>query len=123
VLLKEIVIYLGERAEPLQAADAPARGRRAPASGMTGREVSLGTMPDFAFAGPGVRISRVMPGSAAEEAHLEDGDVITRIDEHEIADLKAYSEILKKYSPGDEITVHLVRGEENLSVRATLRAR
>ena len=32
--------------------------------------MSLGTIPDFSFAGPGVRLDGVVPGSPAEKAGL-----------------------------------------------------
>jgi hypothetical protein len=37
--------------------------------------VSFGSIPDFAFAGPGVRIGGVVAGSPAEKAGLKEGDV------------------------------------------------
>ncbi|MBK7368270.1 MAG: M20/M25/M40 family metallo-hydrolase [Candidatus Eisenbacteria bacterium] len=43
---------------------APAGG---PAAG-GGRRVTIGTMPDFAFAGPGVKVAGVTPGSPADKA-------------------------------------------------------
>ena len=44
------------------------------------RRASLGTMPDFAFAGPGVRVQEVMPGSPAAAAGIQPGDVLVALD-------------------------------------------
>ncbi|MCL6615267.1 MAG: hypothetical protein K6U03_11765, partial [Firmicutes bacterium] len=43
------------------------------------RRVSFGAVPDFAYAGPGVRLQGVTPGSPAAGAGLEAGDVIVRL--------------------------------------------
>ena len=50
------------------------------------RRASLGTMPDFAHPGPGVRVEAVRPGSPAESAGIRAGDQVVEIDgEIEIA--------------------------------------
>jgi S1-C subfamily serine protease len=77
-------------------------------------------MPDFAWTGGGVRVQQVMPGSAAERAGLEAGDVITAIDGEPVGDLREYSALLKAHAPGDEIEVAVVRDGEELVVSATL---
>jgi S1-C subfamily serine protease len=48
-------------------------------------------MPDFAFAGPGVRVAAVTPGSPAEKAGVREGDVLLAMDDKEIASLQAFS--------------------------------
>ncbi len=50
--------------------------------------MSLGVVPDFAFAGPGVRLEGVVPGSPAEAAGLRAGDVLLAVDGKELAGLK-----------------------------------
>lgn len=120
--VKEAVAYLAERPEPLNvtiAGSTPA----ASATPAQGRRVSLGTVPDFAFAGPGVRLGGVVPGSPAEKAGLAEGDVLLRLDDQEIADLRAFSERLKTLSPGQTVRVTVRRGEEELSFEVTVVAR
>jgi serine protease Do len=80
-------------------------------------------MPDFAFDGPGVRIQQVMAGSAAEAAGIAAGDVVVALDGREVSDLRAYSELLKTYAPGDEANVTVLRDGGKLTVRAQLGAR
>ena len=41
--------------------------------------MSLGTVPDFAFQGKGVRLDGTTPGSPAAVAGLQSGDVVIRI--------------------------------------------
>ena len=60
--VREAVVYLSEREHPLtstltEGAPSP------PSRSSSGRRVSLGTLPDFGFPGPGVKVSRVLPGT------------------------------------------------------------
>ena len=120
---KEMLLYLGDRPEPLSASfpDSPPTAPTGPAG--DDRGVSLGTTPDFAFRGPGVRASAVREGSAADEAGILAGDILLAIDGQELTDLRGYSTILKQHAPGDEVTIRIRRGEEELELRATLQAR
>ena len=112
--VKEGVAYLAERPEPLTVtiAGAPPAARPAAASGDT-RRVSFGTVPDFAFAGPGVRVDGLVDGSPAAKAGVKVGDVILEIDGKPVADLQAFSDRLKALSPGQTIAVRLGRGLGN----------
>ncbi len=114
----EAVAYLAERTDPLtvQIGDQPVKTGEA-------RKASLGTMPDFTFEGPGVRVADVMPDSAAKQAGLKAGDVLLKVDDQTVADLRAFSNVLKSKKPGDTVTVVYKRGQEEKSVKATLTAR
>jgi len=101
--LREAVVYLGERDTPLTST---LGGGTAPAPATSGRRVSLGTLPDFADPGPGVRVDSVLPDSPAARAGLLAGDRIVRIDGAAVADLRAYSDVLKSHAPGDTIEGH-----------------
>ncbi len=118
----EAVGYLAERTEPLTVTVSGAAPTEKPST-EPGRRASFGTMPDFAFDGRGVRVQQVMPGSAAETAGIVTGDVVVAVDGREVADLRAYSELLKTYAPGDEVDVTVLRDGRELTVRALLGAR
>jgi len=121
---REVVAYLASRAEPLHAAAAPSAATPGPAGApSSGSRASLGTMPDFAFAGPGVRVAQVMPGSAAEKAGLQAGDVVLAIGTTRLAGLKDLSEALKAHAPGDSVTVTVLREGREVAVPVTLQAR
>jgi len=99
---RECVAYLATRDRPLSAAiggASPAAASGAP------RRASLGTVPDYAFAGPGVRIGGTTPGSPAEAAGLREGDVIVGLGDRTIATLAEFSEALKSLPPGAKVTV------------------
>ena len=123
--VKEATAYLVEREEPLTVTIAAAEGEgkaraKAPASG---RKVSFGTVPEFAFQGPGVQVSSLVPGSPAEKAGIQAGDVLTRIDDREVEDLRGFSDILKTLEPGQTIKATVVRGGEELQVEVTVTTR
>ena len=84
------------------------------------RRASTGSMPDFAFSGPGVRIGAVSPGSPAEAAGLQRGDVIIRLDGRELADLGEYSNALKEHQPGDTVELTYLRDGVEKTVSITL---
>ncbi|HSN53468.1 MAG TPA: M28 family peptidase, partial [Candidatus Sulfomarinibacteraceae bacterium] len=121
----EAVAYLAERLEPLTVTISggpdPAAAGHPSGDGDGGpRRASLGTLPDFGFAGPGVRVQQVMPGSAAEAAGLLAGDVLVAFDGEPVADLRSYSALLKAKGPGDEVAVTVLRDGAELTVTATL---
>ena len=118
----EAVVYLAERLEPLTVTikGEPATGHPGGAPKQGARRASLGTMPDFGFAGPGVRVQQVMPGSAAEKAGLVAGDVLNAFDGEPVADLRGYSTLLKSKQPGDTVEVTVLRDGEQVTVTATL---
>ncbi len=120
--LEEAVVYLGGNVEPLRNQLAGA----APIvqSGQTGeREASLGTVPDFAWSGDGVRISGVTPGGAAEAAGLLAGDVLLRYNTQPINDLQHYSNLLRESAPGDTIALGIRRDGRILTIDVELQSR
>lgn len=118
----EAVAYLAERSDPLTVTIAAA-GDEPPTAAAAPRRASLGTMPDFAFEGKGVRVQQVMPGSVAETAGIVVGDVVIALEGEPVSDLRSYSELLKRHEPGDEIDVTVLRNGEELTVHARLGAR
>jgi hypothetical protein len=115
-VLNEAAVYLAGRPEPLSSSLAGGDSRRPPGSGR--RRVSFGTVPDFAFAGPGVRLDDVRAGSPADQAGLQGGDVIMAIDDAVLADLRAYAAALQRLQPGDQIRVRYRRDGAEQTVTA-----
>jgi hypothetical protein len=119
---RELVLYLAERAEPLTAKlAAGANPSAAPSAGE--RRVSLGSIPDYAFPGPGVRISGTTPGSPAEKAGLQQGDVIIKLGDTTIGSMRDFSEALKAFAPGATVIVTYERNGRARTTEATLVAR
>jgi Do/DeqQ family serine protease len=69
----------------------------------------------------GVLVTRVNRGSAAEAAGMQQGDVITAIDRHEVTAVSELQEWVARNRPGKEIEVTVLRGEESLIVRTKLK--
>ncbi|MCF6341280.1 MAG: PDZ domain-containing protein, partial [Bacteroidales bacterium] len=84
------------------------------------RRASTGTIPDFAYQGAGIRIGSVKSGSPAELAGLQKGDIITAFDGTQVANLREYSEVLKKYRPGDVVKLGILRDGREKTVSLTL---
>ena len=129
MFVREGVAYLGERPErltvtiPTTGTGAAATSRPAAPSGEAPRRASLGTVPDFAFPGPGVRADGVTEGSPAARAGIAAGDVIMRINDQPIANLQEYSNLLRTMKPGQTVTVVVRRGDKELTVSVTLAER
>lgn len=123
--LEEATVYLADNTEPLRVTldGAPVRVGSSAGGGSGERAASLGTVPDFAYAGDGVRMSAVTPGSAAEEAGLQAGDVLLRYNEEPTADLQGYSNLLRRSAPGDTVRLEIRRNGQLLDVEAVLKAR
>jgi len=123
---REGIAYLAERDTPLTNT-IPRGGPGTPppaASGgdpaQPGRRVSFGSVPDFAFKGPGVLVGGVVPGSPAEKAGLKEGDVMMKMDALELSSLQTFSDFLKAAKVGQAVTVQIVREGKPLTLNVTL---
>lgn len=123
--VKEAAAYLAfEREGPLTVTLAGQESSSsAPPPPAGGRRVSFGSVPEFGFAGPGVQLAGVTPGSPAERAGLQAGDVLLTLDGQEITDLRAFSGLLRTLEPGQTVRVVYRRGEEEKTVGVTVEAR
>ncbi len=123
-----MVTWLAERTESLtstlQASGHPGGGH--PGGHASGghpgseRKASLGTVPDFAFQGPGVRAEDVVEGSGAQAAGMQAGDVVMAIDGRPIEGLRQMAGVLKGYEPGDQVVVTVDRDGEELQLTVVL---
>jgi len=68
----------------------------------------------------GAKVSEVNNGSAAANAGLQTGDVITKIDDHLITSSDGLVAIIRSYRPGEKVTVTYDRGGDTHTVRVTL---
>jgi putative serine protease PepD len=68
----------------------------------------------------GAGIAEVAPGSSGEEAGLEAGDVVTRVDDQPITGVESLVATIRGYRPGDEVTLVVLRDGETLDLEATL---
>jgi putative serine protease PepD len=68
----------------------------------------------------GALVMRVSAGSPAASAGLRSGDVVVRVDDHDVADASDLVMALRSCEPGQRVTVHLRRGGEPIVVEAQL---
>ena len=81
--------------------------------------VSLGIMPDYTYSGTGVRVDGVSEGRAAQKAGIQTGDVVVLLGEYAVNSLETYMQALSKFKSGDSTTVHVKRGNEELTFDIT----
>jgi hypothetical protein len=80
-------------------------------SSRTDLKVTLGIIPDFAGSEKeGLRIDGVTPGKPASKAGLLKGDIIVAIDGKNVGSIYDYMARMKVYSPGQIISVDVMRG-------------
>ncbi|MEQ1676416.1 MAG: PDZ domain-containing protein [Chitinophagaceae bacterium] len=71
-------------------------------------------MPDYTFAGTGVRADGVSEGKPAQKAGLKAGDIILQIGDYNTSSLENYMQTLGKLKKGDKVKVRYKRGNEVL---------
>lgn len=76
--------------------------------------VSMGIMPDYTFAGTGVRADGVTDGKPAQKAGIKAGDIIIQLGDNNIASLENYMQALGKFKKGEKTKVKFKRGNETL---------
>jgi serine protease Do len=71
----------------------------------------------------GVKIMTIQPKSAAEKAGLKPQDTIVALKGQNITEVEAFIQEMARHKPGDVVTLKIVRGEEELELKATLEKR
>ncbi len=79
-----------------------------------GENIDLGTME-------GIYVAKVTEESAAEEAGMKEGDVITAIDGKPVNKMAELQEVLAKKRPGDKVTVTYLRDKKKATKTVTLK--
>ncbi len=120
--LEEAIVYLADNTNPLRVNLANANNVEV-STNTSEREASLGTVPDFAYSGAGVRISGVTPGGAAELAGLQANDVLLSYGDAEIDSLQSYSNLIRSSAPGEVVSITIQRGDQQLRFDVELQAR
>jgi hypothetical protein len=107
----EPLIYRASSSGPMMAGDSRGFG------------AYLGTIPDYAEmmnSEGGVLLSDVRPGGPADIAGITRGDRIVEMDGTEIRNLYDMTFVLRDHRPGQIIEIKILRGDQPLSLSATL---
>jgi hypothetical protein len=117
----QIIKYIAELVKDLNKKDklafTPTREQQTNTSARF--SVSLGIMPDYTYSGTGVKVDGVSEGRAARKAGIQTGDVVIRLGEYAVNSLETYMQALSKFKSGDSTTVHVKRGNEELTFDIT----
>jgi len=81
--------------------------------------VGLGTLPDYAYEGKGLRLSGVREKSPADKAGLKSGDVIVKLGEFKIENIQDYMNALRQALAGVEIPATIYRNDKPMEIKVT----
>jgi hypothetical protein len=112
-LAARLALEVAEAPSRLLFVDAPADPHRGMRGGF---KVSLGTIPDYAFAGKGVRLDGVRPDAPAARAGLARGDVIVKVGPHAIGNIHDYMFALGELEAGRKVVLEVERDGKRLSL-------
>jgi serine protease Do len=89
-------------------------GRRpiSPEKGALGIQLSDGAS--------GPKVTHVVPGSAAARAGVQIGDIILKAGDQRVDNPQSFDQLLRKFAPGDSVSVVVRRGGKQLTVRAVV---
>ncbi|MEX0716793.1 MAG: M20/M25/M40 family metallo-hydrolase [Planctomycetaceae bacterium] len=99
-----------EFARTKQAGDAPREGSRP----------YFGSIPDFGTDAEGYAISGVVKDSPAEQAGIREGDLLVQLGPHKIGNLSDFDLALRKFAPGDDVPVKVLREGKEVLLKVTL---
>ncbi len=78
--------------------------------------VSLGVIPDYGYAGTGMRIDGASAGKLADKIGLKAGDVLLQLGDYKFVDVNSYMQSLSKFKKGDKTRLIYKRGTEEITV-------
>jgi aminopeptidase YwaD len=81
--------------------------------------VYLGSIPNYAEGGEGLKLDGVREGSPAQRAGLKAGDVIVRMAGREVKNVYDYTYALGEMKAGEQYEVELLRAGERLKLKIT----
>lgn len=94
---------------------------RAAADGGLAANGFLGvSLADRVDGGSGALVTEVVADSPAAQAGLEVGDVVVAIDDTAVTGRDGLVATIRRFSPGDEVEIRVMRGGEPVTLRATL---
>jgi S1-C subfamily serine protease len=68
----------------------------------------------------GVVVTNVVPGSEADKSGIEAADILIRMDETEIKNVRDLIKVLNKHKVGDRVTMEFFRGHEKVKLKTVL---
>ena len=117
-LAARMLVSVSNRPERLSFAEvaAPVDPHKGGGTGK-GFRVSLGTIPDYAWQGKGLKLTGVRPDAPASRAGLQAGDVVVKLGTHEITNVHDYTFALGDLEPGRETSIEVERDGKRLTLK------
>jgi len=69
----------------------------------------------------GVYVADLIENGAAKEAGIKEGDVIVSVNDKKISKMSELQEVITRYSPGDKVSVGIIRDKKQKTVDVTLK--
>lgn len=113
-LAARMALAVSQRDERLAFTDPPSdphRGRR------NSFRASLGTLPDYAYQGKGLKITGARPDSPAARAGVQAGDTVVKLGAHEITNIHDYMFALGELEPGREVVIEVERDGKRVPLK------
>jgi len=118
---EEVVRYIAEIVEASDALESIpfTRVQKTENQKVSRFNVYVGTIPDYGYS-EGFKITGTSPGSPAEEAGMQDGDILLLFGTTEISSIYDYMTALSRHKPGEEVPVVVRRGEDEITLTVKL---
>ena len=91
---------------------------------VAGREPAIGFLgvsgTEPASGRPGALVTDVQPGTPADDAGLQPGDLITEFDGKAVTDMAALAGLVRPTAPGTTVTLEVVRGGRTEHIQVTV---
>ncbi len=114
IQLGEFVASVGRRKEPEGIGVVSVLARNLDASNQGFLGVRMESSPD------GIRIGDVQPGSPADKAGLEKGDILTVFDGKKPKSVSQFAKTISRHAPGEKVEVKVKRDEKQLTMMVEL---
>jgi len=86
----------------------------------SGFSVYVGTIPDYAYDGKGLRLTGVAEGGPAQRAGLKEGDIIMRMGEKGINNIYDYTYALGEFKPKQIVEVEFIRDDKTMTAKVEM---
>ncbi len=116
--VRDVVLEIEHRGEKL--AFTKAESQHQPGKGSSQFKVTLGVVPDYAFAGKGLHLDVVKQGRPAHQAGLQNGDIIIQLGTVKINNIYDYMAALGMFKPGNKVALVFSRNGKEITTEVLL---
>ncbi len=85
--------------------------------------IYVGTIPDYAYDGKGMKISGVKEGGPAEKGGMQAGDIIIKFGEKSVENIYDFMYAMQSYKPDDVVDFVVLRDGKEVNLKLTMEKR